>query len=257
MKGLELLKKRMAGQVSTSITQDIKSKYSEKSKRTLDGQKDFWILGERSADSPDLIEEFEVTAENPMRIIVTQHHSPGDILMLTAAIRDIHKQYPNLFVTVVRVTIPELFDSNPYITSCKIEDERTLVWEALYPLIQKSNALNKHFVYAFHDHFERLTGLRVKMTAAKPDVHISSEELTWSSRMWELFADDRPYWIIDAGRKSDFTTKHWEVARFQEVVDAFPHMTFVQVGASNHHHPALVGPNLINEVGKTTIRQFV
>jgi ADP-heptose:LPS heptosyltransferase len=257
IRGLELLKQRMAGKEEVPQIQEISSEYSIKSKRTLDGVQDFSVLDTRPDHAPNLIEEFNVSSKSPLRIIITQHQSPGDVLMLTATLRDIHKQYPNMFITDIRVPTKELFDHNPYVTKCSIKDPRTVVWEATYPLISRSNQANIHFIYAFHDHFERVTGLSLKMTKAIPDIHIGDEEKKWSSRIWELFGDNRPYWIIDAGRKNDFTTKHWEVARFQEVVDAFPDITFVQVGAKNHHHPPLKGPNLINEVGKTSIRQFV
>ena len=47
------------------------------------------------------------------RLILRNFQSPGDIVMLTAAVRDLHLTYPGEFVTDVRTSCPELWESNP------------------------------------------------------------------------------------------------------------------------------------------------
>jgi ADP-heptose:LPS heptosyltransferase len=65
------------------------------------------------------------------------------------------------------------------------------------------------------------------------------------------------YWIIDAGRKNDYTTKLWDVSRYRDLVKLFPHVTFVQIGLEEHYHPALEGHNVVNLIGKTPGRTLL
>ena len=60
---------------------------------------------------------------SPRKIILKLHLSPGDIVMLTAALRDIHACHPGKFLTDVRTTASELWDHNPLITPLKEGDE--------------------------------------------------------------------------------------------------------------------------------------
>ena len=237
-------------------------------KHAIDHKKGRMVLAERPDHAPNLIDEVGAKSDKPIRLIIFQHMSPGDILMLTAFIRDLHRRYPHRFITDVRVrgkgagkghtNSYELFDNNPNITPINIDDPDVLIWHAWYSaFISKSNILNTHFINAYHNCFQKLTGLQVPLTEGKPHIVLSQQEKEWGSRVNEVYKTPRPYWIIDAGRKNDITIKHWEFARFQQIVDAFPDMLFVQIGAANHHHPPLKGNNVLNEIGKTTVREFV
>ncbi len=50
------------------------------------------------------------------RLILKNGYSPGDVVMLTAAVRDLHYWYPGQYLTDVRTHCPELWENNPYIT---------------------------------------------------------------------------------------------------------------------------------------------
>jgi len=50
------------------------------------------------------------------RLILSSRQSPGDILMLTAAVRELHRSHPGQFATDVRTPVPELWTNNPYLT---------------------------------------------------------------------------------------------------------------------------------------------
>ena len=52
----------------------------------------------------------------PQRIILRSLLSPGDTVMLTAAVRDLHRRYPGRFLTDVRTSASQLWENNPYIT---------------------------------------------------------------------------------------------------------------------------------------------
>ena len=53
---------------------------------------------------------------SPRDLILTCELSPGDILMMTAAVRDLHLAYPGRFRTDVRTSAGAIWENNPYIT---------------------------------------------------------------------------------------------------------------------------------------------
>ena len=53
--------------------------------------------------------------------------SPGDVVMLTAAVRDLHRAHPRRFIIDVRTTAPELWENNPWITHLDERDPRVRV----------------------------------------------------------------------------------------------------------------------------------
>jgi len=61
------------------------------------------------------------------KLIFSNQQSPGDIVMLTAAVRDVHKAYPCRFLTDIRTPCPHLWENNPYITSLDEQDPEVTV----------------------------------------------------------------------------------------------------------------------------------
>src|SRR5436190_1805762 len=182
--------------------------------------------------------------------------SPGDIVMLTAAVRDLHHWYPGQFLTDVRSSCPELWEHNPYLTPLSEKDPEVHQIECSYPLIDHSNALPYHCLHGFIAFLNQHLDLAVKPTAFKGDIHLSPQEKSWYSQVRELTGRDIPFWIVVAGGKYDVTVKWWDPRRYQEVVDHF-HDTiqFVQVGEHGHYHPRLEG--VIDLRGKTSLRELV
>jgi hypothetical protein len=67
-------------------------------------------------------------------LILRSFQSPGDILMLTAAVRDLHAAAPGQYRTDVRTSTPAMWDNNPHITSLREGDKGVEVLEMHYPL---------------------------------------------------------------------------------------------------------------------------
>lgn len=190
------------------------------------------------------------------KIILRNFQSPGDVVMLTAAIRDLHGSYPGEFATDVRTSCPQLWENNPHITPLKPCQPGVETIDCEYPLIHRSNRAPYHFVHAFSEFLNDRLGLRIAPAALKGDVHISPLEKSWMSQVEEQTGIDVPFWLIASGGKYDYTTKWWDPARYQAVVDALAgRVLFVQVGESGHWHPPL--HNIIDLVGKTDLRQLV
>lgn len=172
-------------------------------------------------------------------------------MMMTVALRDLHRCYPDRFTTEVHTTASEIWQNNPYITPSKSRNRKT--FSIGYPLIKQSNQCGLHFIQGFINDLNRILNLKVRLTEFRADIHWSEPEI----RKPAISGD---YWIIVSGGKSDFITKWWDPARYQQVVDRLAHkIKFVQIGGgaksggAKHVHQALSG--VTNLVGQTNFRE--
>jgi ADP-heptose:LPS heptosyltransferase len=187
------------------------------------------------------------------KLILRSFQSPGDILMLTAAVRDLHKAFPGQFETDVRTSADALWFNNPYVTSLKERRHEVQTLDMHYPLIHDSNQRPYHFIHGYAQHLEERLNLRIPLTQFHGDVHLADEERESPGLQQEL---PEPFWIVVAGGKKDFTAKWWNPAEFQKVVEHFEgRIRFVQCGEQGHWHPRLAG--VVDLVGKTNLREFV
>ena len=190
------------------------------------------------------------------KLILRNFQSPGDIVMLTAAVRDLHRAHPGELLTDVRTPFPDLWAFNPHLTPLSEDDPEVEVVECHYPLIHQSNNTPAHFLHGFPAYLNERLGLRIRVTDFKGDIHIGPSEREWLRHVPTLDGDWQPYWLVVSGGKSDFTIKWWDHRRYQQVVNHFRgRIQFVQVGEASHHHPAL--EHVVDLRGQTTIRQLV
>jgi ADP-heptose:LPS heptosyltransferase len=191
----------------------------------------------------------------PQKLVLTCGLSPGDIVMLTAAVRDLHLAHPGRYLTDVQTPAGELWDNNPYITRLSQADPDIQVLEMHYPLIHQSNFRPYHFIHGYIQFLEEKLQLRIPVTAFKGDIYLSDLERNWLSQVQEQ-GYSGPFWIMVAGGKFDFTAKWWDPKSYQKVVDHFRgRLPFVQIGSAEHWHPPLQG--VLSLIGKTDTRQFV
>jgi len=187
------------------------------------------------------------------KVILRSFQSPGDILMLTAAVRDLHAATPKTFLTDVRTSTPQLWENNRLITPLDDNSSGVQIVDMHYPLIHQSNQRPYHFLHGYAQFLEEQLGIRIPVTQFRGDVYLSDQERGSAPSMWGVTA---PYWIVMAGGKFDFTAKWWNPTSYQTVVDAFQgKLHFVQCGLKEHWHPPLSG--VTNLVGKLDIRGFL
>jgi ADP-heptose:LPS heptosyltransferase len=192
----------------------------------------------------------------PDKVILRNFQSAGDIVMLTAAVRDLHRCYPGRYLTDVRTSCSDLWIGNPWLTPLDESDPAVRVIDCHYPIIHKSNSAPYHFLFGFIEYLNDELGLRIQPTDYRGDIHLTAEEKTWFDRVEEAKGAARPFWLFASGGKWDYTIKWWASSRYQEVVDHFRgRIDFVQVGESHHHHPDIDGA--IDLRGKTSLRQLV
>lgn len=191
----------------------------------------------------------------PRKLLLTNFQSPGDIVMLTAAVRDLQLGYPGDFEVDVRTPCPDLWLNNPHLTPLDDGDPEAERMQCHYPLIHLSNQLPYHFIHGFMEYLGGQLDRRVTPSKFKGDIHLSEEEREAPPPFAELIGEE-PWWLINAGGKFDFTTKWWDPDRFQAVVDHFRgRLKFVQVGEAGHHHPPLRG--VVDLLGKTSLRELI
>jgi len=188
------------------------------------------------------------------KILIENFQSPGDTLMLTAAVRDLKRARPDWKIGV-NTSAPEIWENNPRISQLERNDNGIELVKADYPLIDQSDNLPYHFIHGFRMFLESRLGIRIPQGEFKGEIFLSEEEKIWPSKADE-FCGKTPFWILMAGGKYDYTAKWWNPLEYQKVVDHFKNkIIFVQCGESHHFHPKL--KNVINLVGKTNAREFI
>jgi hypothetical protein len=87
---------------------------------------------------PDLVLMFDRC------LILDNHQSPGDTLMLTAAVRDLHLCHPGKFITDVRTPSPEVWENNPYLNPLREDDPGVERLVCHYPLVHRKRHPGHH-----------------------------------------------------------------------------------------------------------------
>jgi len=203
------------------------------------------------------------------KIVLVNDLSPGDILIMSIALRSLHKAHPGKYITDVRTPCNEIYQNSPYITHIDVPDPAAankaiedlkkneslppvLVGDTKYiishyPLIHISGMSGLPFADGHRMFLAQKLGIDIPRTGMKPDIFFSKEELSLPRQV------EGKYWIINAGVKNDYTLKYYPY--YQQVVDLLKDkIKFVQVGHSAHTHPLLDG--VIDLRGKTNLRQL-
>ena len=163
--------------------------------------------------------------------------APGDVIVSTALIRDLKRTYPD-YQFDFRTNVSSMLIGNPHLTPLQDNDPDVEVVKLCYmeQMRKATTGDSLHFIEAFHRDFTAKTGLPVEALEAKPDLHMTIRERL------EPPVSGR-YWVVMGGGKADFTVKHWEYTRYNEVVDRLHAygLRFVQTGATKkgHTHPRI------------------
>ncbi len=197
------------------------------------------------------------------KFILSHHRSPGDLVCLTALMRDIHLTYPGEFETDFNTTVTPVWANSPYITRLwNHNHSRPAVTSPGAKMItcqynqglKDQNKESIHFCGYFHRDFEKQTGIRVPLHLPHGDLHLSPAEIATPPVKGR-------YWLMLTGGKSDFTIKVWHTKYFQEVADQLQGLGLgvVQTGADfkTHWHPKLTGEHVIDLCGWGGFREFV
>lgn len=189
----------------------------------------------------------KITLKNPL--------SPGDILVMSAAIRSAHKLYPGQYQFAVDSPANAIYEHNPDVANAGegFEEHRMH-----YPGIDQSDQRPIHFMEAYCEFLGGIIGKPLPCQVKKPVLVLSEGEKAWLPQVHEVTKKAVPYWVVNAGVKKDFTAKGWGADNYQALVHILRgRVQFVQVGEDNpsHVHKPLEG--VINLIGKTDTRQLI
>ena len=193
-------------------------------------------------------------AQKIRKVLLKTSLSPGDLIMLTAAIRDLKTAHSDILVDV-RTAVPDIWDNNVFITRLDENDKDVEVIDVEYPIINSSNSKPFHFIHGYRMFLEERLGIKIPQGDFRGYVPLSEQETSWMNQVQEMGVEER-FWLLFSGGKWDYTAKWWNPEEYQKVVDHFKDkILFVQCGERDHHHPEL--NNVINLVGKTNTRQLI
>jgi ADP-heptose:LPS heptosyltransferase len=190
-----------------------------------------------------------------MKVIIEQYQSPGDVVAMTGAIRDLKNQYPDYEIKI-NTSCPDVFKNNPYITHFE-NSEANYKFYLDYNDIHNSGKSGRHFSQAFHISISEKLNINLKQSAIWPDIHIGESDNELKEKIKQLINIDK-FWILNAGFKCDYPLKHWGTENYQKVVDILKgKVTFVQVGESSNGHMHLPLDGTIDIIGKTSLRELI
>lgn len=193
------------------------------------------------------------------KLILRTNLCPGDTCTLTAAVESLHLTYPGEYTTDVRTPTSAIWEHNPRITSIP-DCQADRMIDMHYPSIGRCNQESSPFLAGYTAYLGEQLGRPLPLRVNRPWLYLSEEERQWKDHVAHHFTGGRkvPFWVVNAGIKSDFTCKAWPLEHYQAVVDAtVGRIQWVQVGSieSKHEHPSLRG--VIDVRGQTDHRQLI
>mgnify|MGYP001335545288 CR=1 FL=1 len=198
------------------------------------------------------------------KVILRTELPPGDVVVLTAAIRDFVASYGYRYEVAVDCKHSDLLLNNPNVSDFFYErvgdryfDEEGNEIEShsvFYHLIQESNQRPYHFIHGYRKYIAGIFG-HIPQGDFKGDIHLAEEEKI-DRDLHDRLGIESNYWIINAGGKYDFTAKWWDPDRYREVVSRLgDRIQFVQIGTESDFHQEI--PEAINAIGKTSLRDLI
>jgi ADP-heptose:LPS heptosyltransferase len=187
--------------------------------------------------------------------ILFQHgRAAGDIVVMTAAVRDLAVTYPGKYEIHVSTSCRSLWQENPHVFKnwghppADIPRHK-LTYGAYIP---RANRSSRHFITAFHQNLQERLSCEVPVLQPKGALYLDD----WHKQNPPM---NSRYWYFISGGKSDFTTKIWSATRWQQTINILRQfgLKFVQDGALHrgHRQPPIEGA--LSTVNKTNLRDMM
>jgi ADP-heptose:LPS heptosyltransferase len=174
-------------------------------------------------------------------------HASGDIVCLSAVVRDLKLSFPTLRIGV-NTTNMELWQNNPHILHERwnIYTRGVAHCEICYDRATKPGS---HLIEYLRQTVEHNTGLIMERGPNHGELFLTPEEINAPRKV------EQPYWVVIGGGKKQISVKWYPY--YQEIVDQLRgKIHFVQCGGGgNDFHEPLNG--VTNLVGRSTIREFL
>ncbi len=165
------------------------------------------------------------------RVWLSHTISPGDSMVLTAAIESVGYYSPLTYTFKVQCSSREVFVNNPHCSDFP-RDQADLVIEAHYPDFAERNWRDVRYLQGYTHFLGEKLGLKLKCAVPSPRLYFSPAELAAPRLI------DEPYVVINSGYKKDGTLKNWGIQNWIEVSNWIQSqgLKVVQVGTTSPHH---------------------
>jgi len=199
------------------------------------------------------------------KLLLTNKQCPGDGVMLAYAVKSLKEAYGNNYAVDVNVGYPDLFEGlyeDNTLTKFDRSDKDVREITLKYETIHTSNQRLYFYLDGMRNQLSLELGIPIPPCEHSGFLSLRNEEKSWYSAVYEELGYDVPYWVINAGYKTDYAAKQWSFIEYQKLIEMHPDTVFVQIGLDtnkhpNHIHAPLSGDNVINMLGKTDNRQLV
>jgi len=179
-------------------------------------------------------------------IWLSTYNHIGDELILTAVVRDFIRRYGERYSVGISSNHPSIWLNNPYIVRTELLHKSRTIF--IRYAGDQHNASCGSCIDGFMLTLEQHLGIKIPVTEHKVDLYLSEAEQNSINPYGK-------YILLNAGFINKVPTKAYN--HYQEVVDQCSDITFVQVGGRHDCHTPLHGNNVINLVGKTSVRELI
>ena len=144
------------------------------------------------------------------KLILRNGQCPGDVVVMTAAVRELHRQYPGQYLTDVRTPAAAIWEHNPDVTPIPNGAPGARTIDMHYPLVNQSNQRPVHFLEGYCEHLAQQLGLgSLRPQEFRGHIYLTDEEKSWTNQVEETARYKGRFWLVNAGVKRDFTCKQW------------------------------------------------
>lgn len=177
-----------------------------------------------------------------MKIKLFTHNHIGDELISTALVRDIAISRPDIQV---------FFESNYsqiWQGNSNIKGSENYNYEIKLKYFgSQRQASSGHCIEGYFKTFKKEMNIEIPLTKLGVDVYLSDKE-----KKENVFGK---YWLINGGYQKCSGTKAYPF--YQDIVDKRKDIKFIQIGGNSSRDIHLPLDNVINLIGKTSIRDLI
>ena len=132
------------------------------------------------------------------KLILRSFQSPGDVLILTAAVRDLHRAHAGQFQTDVRTSADALCVNNPHLTRLREGEPGVELLDMHNPLVHQSSQRPYHFIHGFVQFLEQQLHVPIAVTRFQGDLHLAEHEILLPAALADFGIRDG-FWIVIGG----------------------------------------------------------
>src|SRR5687768_9913051 len=114
----------------------------------------------------------------PELIEIRCRYALGDVVVLTAAVRDLHRSFPGRFGISVDSAFGDVWRYNPYVRPRGVPGK---VIDCRKAVIDRQGTTGRHYVHAYLDLLNQHLGTDAQISEIKGDIYLSAEECSWYS----------------------------------------------------------------------------